>query len=423
MKLFILLLAFSCCTCWGGRLRAQPKDTAWVLQNTWAFENFSDSNVSWNIFRQCFIGVSPTESGSGNFDLIFYNDVFKNTLYNPGNCYGMDVMAMLMMVNGGCQGYCHPPYVYPPANNTNYTAPLDPNLHTAINILHGYQISQAFIGFLLDGFSLSTIRDGNQVFAQVHQYLEQGDQPIVSISTGVIPGGDSGHVVVPYFQDTLDANTRRIFVYNPDWSIYKPPGDPDHQVYTQGNNFITIKNDGTWSFPFNYPPAPPWSGSPSSGGLCIAIPLSVAGKKDRLPESLFSDANQAISSIFIFGADVKVRQITDLRSHRRLLNAQGTDLETRPGMRTTNVLPWIPLGGGGRRDPSTVPKVYFVRGDHPMQLSLRVKGPYRVGMLFNGKYVEHKGVGDGSMLVFHSSSKTLRHTRRPISVMRRNRLD
>ena len=402
-----LILLFLVCFAGTQDLQAQAKDTSWLRQNTWAFENFDDTNVSWNIFRQTFIGVAP--SPSGDFDLVFYNDLYKNTLFNPGNCFGMDVLEMLIMEDGGYAGYCHPPGMYAILPDTVRGGPLDPALHQAINIAHGNQITEGFISFVIDVFSTDKFRDGNYVFDMVNQYLAQGDQPVISIAPTISPSG-GGHVLVPYYEDTLDANTRRIFCYNPNRSIFTSPYNPDHLDYTNGTNFITIKSDGTWSYDFNYPPKPLWTGNPSSGGLIMAIPLSVAGRKDRLPQSLFADATKAISTIFIFGKDVRVRQITNLRNGRRFFNAQGTDPEQDPRKRFKTVAPFIPMGGSLHPETGGPAAVYFVRGGDPFQVAVQAKGKYKIKIIADGQYMEREGTGDGDVRVFRAPTRRRQQT-------------
>src|SRR6185503_18631761 len=123
--------------------RAQDPDPEWAKRNGWAFYNFTKDSLPWSIFRATFIGVAP--SPSADFDLLLYNSLYKTSLSSPGLCYGMCAMALIMMKNGGHLGYCHPPYMY-----TGGARPDDPNLETAIEIMHGYQISHSFLTFALD---------------------------------------------------------------------------------------------------------------------------------------------------------------------------------------------------------------------------------------------------------------------------------
>ncbi|TDX01986.1 hypothetical protein [Dinghuibacter silviterrae] len=370
-------------------LKAQPQDTPWLRENTWFFENFDTSNIPWSDFRQSFIGVAP--SPAGDFDQIFFNNLYTNTLYKSGLCFGMDVMSMLMMSDGGWAGYCHPPYVY--ASRASYTGPLDPNLAQAIIITHGNQINRGFLMFLLDVIASSENRDGNYAYYQVGKYLAQGDQPFVSISKDLNPA-DGAHVLVPYYED-VQGSIKRIFVYDPNHSIYNYTSPGSHDYYANGQNFITVQSDGTWSYPFNGIMSPPWTGSPSSGGNCVAIPLSVAGRKDRLPQSLFADAQTAINTIFIFGRRVRVRQVTGA-SGRKYLNRRGTDVQLRGGLRT--ILPFQVMGGA----PGDTLHTYFVRGNESQCWEISAVGPYKVEMLYAGQHTVVRGVGDGRVMRFYT---------------------
>lgn len=384
--------------CIGLAAAAQSEDTAWVRENTWAFHNFDTSNVPWADFRSTFVGVAP--SPAGDFDQIFYNQLYKNKLYNPGLCFGMCVQSMLMMSDGGWLGYCHPPYMYNP-RPLDLHGPLDAGLAQAIIITHGNQINRGFLVFLLDVIAASQNRDGNNTYYQVGKYLAQGDQPFVSISQDLNPS-DGAHVIVPYYED-VQGSIKRIFVYDPNRSIYIP-GD-QHDFYSNGTNFITIHSDGSWSYPMAGVSGG-WSGSPSSGGNCLAIPLSVAGRKDRLPQSIFADAQLAINTIFIFGKHVRVKQVHTTKNH--YLNASGTDVETgKHALRT--ILPFQPMGvvsaGATHRNPNDTLQTYFVRGIEPQCWEIQATGPYTVEMFYAGQHTKISGVGDGSVLRFHTPAR------------------
>jgi len=365
---------------------AQAVDTPWLRENTWAFGNMDSGNVSWDNFRATFVGVAPNPAG--DFDQIFYNDLYKDKLFNAGFCYGMDVMAMLMMSDGGWMGFCHPPYIYPA--RSSLSGALDPKLVQAIMITHGNQINRGFLVFLLDVIAAQENRDGNYAYYQVGKYLAQGDQPVISVSQSLIPT-DSAHVLVPYYED-VSGSIKRIFVYDPNRSIYVP-GSDRHDYYANGSNFIAIKSDGTWSYHFNDLSVPPWTGNPSSGGNCIAIPLSVAGRKDRLPQSLFADAQLAINTIFIFGRDVHVRQVT--AGDRRYMN--GREVAFGKNALTT-ILPFQTSG----RNPNDTLQVYFVRGIEPQCWEIEAHGPYRVEMFYAGQHTAVSGVGNGDRMRFYT---------------------
>ncbi|HTE11914.1 MAG TPA: hypothetical protein VK645_13110 [Chitinophagaceae bacterium] len=381
------------------------QDPNWVRDNTWYFDNFVKDTLPWTIFRETFIGVAPQPSG--DFDQLFYSQIYQTKIAGPGHCYGMDVMAMMMMKNGGYLGYCHPPYMYSgtiasnsagPGNPSNDSiGPTDPNLKTAIEIAHGNQITHSFLSFLLDAIAISKNRDGRYAYQQAEYYLAKNDPPIVSITENLSPA-DGGHVLIPFFVQNLVAK-KRIYVYDPNRSFYKP-GLDGHDFYTMDSNYIEINSaSGAWKYNMGSSANhDDWKGDPGSGGNCIIVPLSIAGKKDRLPQSLLAEGAYAINTIFIFG-DVQVEQITDPVNKRHLLNKQGTDWETNKKRRLTNILPFIPMGGAGTAE-SKKTAIYFVRGQRRLSLQLRPYGDYRIGMLFGGRYAELKGFGDGSSQFF-----------------------
>ena len=283
----------------------QPQDTNWVKNNTWYFDNFKDTLLPWSLFRETFTGVAPERSG--DFDQIFYEQLYKTILASPGHCFGMCVLALLIKKNGGYLGFCYPPYKY---SGTIYSGgvedtigPADLTLKTAIAMVHGNQINHGFLLFLLDVIAEGKNRDGNYAYRQVEYYLAKDDPPVISITKNINPA-DGGHVLIPYFTEDLGI-AKRIYVYDPNYSFYAKGPQKGHEFYTSGSNYIEIDSDGSWDYIKDYPIIPTnpknWSGSPKGGGNCIVIPLSVAGKKDRLPQSLFADVWEAINKIFIFG--------------------------------------------------------------------------------------------------------------------------
>jgi hypothetical protein len=325
----------------------------------------------------------------------------------------MDVMAMLMKKNGGFLGYCHPPYVYNGAifTNTNPSGtpsndtigPTDLNLRTALEIVHGYQINHGFLSFLLDVIAKHKNRDGGYAYQQVDYYLAKDDQPIISISKQLTPDS-GGHVLIPYFTETI-GSTKKIYVYDPNRSWYKA-GANGHDWYTNRNNFIEINaSTGAWKFSWCCN-GTFWQGDPSSGGNLLVIPLSIAGRKDRLPQSLLADGSYAINTIMIWG-DVKVEQISDLSGQKRYLNSDGTDIEPCEENRLNNIMPFIPLDEQLPSKGTGKTNAYFFRGSDPVKLQYRAYGNYKIGMIFHGKYYEVKGIGKGEVQFFAPEEKYL----------------
>lgn len=305
MKLKLIIPILSVLIFSGVNINAQ--DTLWVKNNTWYFDNFSDPELPWSLFRETFTGVAPAPSA--DFDGLFYNELYKTNLASKGHCYGMCVLALLLKKYGGYLGYCYPPYKYSGTIASNSAAdgavsndsigPADPNLKTAIAIVHGNQINHSFLLHLLDVIATAKNRDGRYAFQQTVYYLAKDDPPVISVTKGLSPA-DGGHVLIPYF--TKEFGTyKRIYVYDPNRSYYKP-GPDGKEWYRTYQNYIEVKNlNGEWKFTMKNGDV--WTGNPGSGGNCIVIPLSVAGRKDRLPQSLLAEGAYALNTIFIFGKE------------------------------------------------------------------------------------------------------------------------
>lgn len=403
MKRFIKLLLFTSCMMGIQPILAQ--DAGWVRDNTWYFDNFKKDSLPWEWFRETFLGIAPVPSG--DFDLIFYNELYKTKLCKPGHCFGMSAMALLMLKNGGYLGYCHPPYMYAGGDDGPDDGPDDPTLAMALALVHGNQIAHGFLAYYLDIIAKNKNRDGEYAYQQVLYYLSKEDYPIINITKDLSPA-DGGHVMVPYYAGDFGSE-KRIYVYDPS-RPYDTPGPNYHDWYENGQNYITVKSNGEWSFRKENDSI--WTGSPGGGGNCIATPLSIAGKKDRLPQSLIAEGAWAINTIFIFGEDVQLDQISDPSTKRRLFNEERTDWETHPDRRLGNVLPFIPMGEAGSKANKSS-QVYFVRGDKAMDLRIKACGPYRIGLLFQGKYIEYSGVGDGKVQQYRTLGKLL-HPKKPV---------
>jgi hypothetical protein len=392
--------------------KTDAQDTNWVKKNTWYFDNFVKDTLPWSIFRETFIGVAPAPAA--DFDQLFYSLLYQTKLAGPGHCYGMDVMELLMLKNGGYLGYCHPPYVYNGcygtcAGSTSDTAgPTDKTLQIAIEIAHGNQINHGFLSFLLDVIAKHENQNGNYVYTQVNYYLAKNDYPVISISRTLNPA-DGGHVLVPYYTEDLGA-TKRIYVYDPNRSFYQP-GSDGHDWYTNRNNYIEIY-DSSGIHCWKYTMAGSlgiWTGHQfSTTGNIICIPLSIAGRKDRLPQSLLADGSYLINTIMIWG-DVKVEQISDLSGQKWYLNAQGTNIEPCEENRLNNVMPFIPLDGALPAKGTGKTNAYFFRGSDPVKLQYKAHGNYRIGMIFHGKYYEVKGEAKGEQLYFSPEEKFIKN--------------
>src|SRR5947207_2722262 len=111
----------------------------------WSFRNFGTPIFYWDIFRNAMFAIPQDSSGlTAPFDLLFYNEVFKEKLAGGagggGNCYGLSLLSIIMNKEGGHLGYCCPTNFY---GGLSGVGPTDPKLTRAINIMHGHQVTLA----------------------------------------------------------------------------------------------------------------------------------------------------------------------------------------------------------------------------------------------------------------------------------------
>jgi hypothetical protein len=346
----------------------QAQDTNWVKQNTWFFDNFirSESTISWDLYREGFIGLPPTYGEAFIFDQVIFDQVYKK-LFPIGHCMGIDLMGLQLIRYGGYDGYCAPAYQYPGDNTASGAAdtigPVDQNLVHSIQLMHGRQLGHRFLSNILDIIAESKNRDGNFAYGQ-YKYFEAKKEPcLISITKGFNPA-DGGHVLVPYFGlDSLGIK-KKLYVYDPNASWYNAAG---HDYYTSGQNFVEINvADGHWIYR-NAPDTVPWQGKPSGGlsdnGNLMIFPFSIVRSKDRLPQSLFADAAEAIGKIFIYG-DARLDGIAT--PDGRTFDPIGVGEGRIPSLRA--VMPFIPMNGGG---PSGIDgTLWFIRGENDFTLDI-----------------------------------------------------
>ncbi|MGH2553835.1 MAG: hypothetical protein ACRDEB_08960, partial [Chitinophagaceae bacterium] len=130
-----------------------------------------------------------------------------------------------------------------------------------------------------------------------------------------------------------------------------------------------------------------------------AIPISIAGHRDRLPQSLLADGAYALNTIFLF-RDVKVDQFSDPVKGLQYFNDMGNDIELCEEKRMKNIMPFIQMDGALSSKGSGRTTVYFFRGTDPVDIKYRAFGEYRIGIIFQGKYYEVKGMGHGDQRQF-----------------------
>jgi hypothetical protein len=99
----------------------------YASNNGWRFLNFNDPTFSWDIYRDTFIGIPPSEDPvSRAFDVIFYEQVYKSKLSADGNCFGMSLLNQMILKYGGHLGYCAPVTQYSGDPTSTAMGPTDP---------------------------------------------------------------------------------------------------------------------------------------------------------------------------------------------------------------------------------------------------------------------------------------------------------
>lgn len=338
-----------------------------VRDNTWSFDNFqrSDTTIFWDLFRESFIGVAPTPAAASPFEVLLFNELYKKQLFPVGHCFGLDLTALELTRYGGYEGFCAPAFQYP--TGAGDSMPADPNLLRLIQKMHSRQLNFRFLYNLLDVLAQGKNRDGVYAFDQFKYYKAKGEFCILSISKAITPA-DGGHAIIAYDYQDLGA-TKRIYVYDPNRSYYKTGAD-GRDYYDNHNNFVEITTSNK-KWLFNMAGNDVWTGDPaagtdSAGGNLIVLPFSVMRTKDRLPQSLFADAAEAVNKVFIFGKGVKINQIST-PDGRQMYDAPGSNcLEETMPLRTA--MPFIPMNGGKPLDAAVT--MWLIKGEKDCTLQI-----------------------------------------------------
>lgn len=307
----------------------------YASKNGWRFQNFVDASLPWDVYRDTFIGIPPTEDPwSSAFDALFYQQVYKSELSKDGNCFGISLMNLMIQKNGGHLGFCAPVTQYSGDSSATKMGPTDPMLRRAINVMHGHQVNLPTIQFLLDIFAHHFNRDGAYAFEQFKYWQGRGDLTLVSITKNLSPS-DGGHTLIAYRADDLGGGNRKIFVLDPNrtWG-----NTADQAWYNMESNFIQITNHA-WSFDMGS--SGTWSGNPGSGGNLMIIPASIAGPHTRSPASLGDTViGPLLNSLLLTGDSPRVEQVTDAQGKR--LYVPGTsEIDTDPATGMLNTMPWF----------------------------------------------------------------------------------
>ena len=359
LPIFILMTALMAI-----HVGAQP----YAQTSAWQFANFKDPSFPWDTYRDSFIGIPPTEDAlSSAFDVLFYEQVYKSKLAKDGNCFGLALMSLLMLKNGGHMGFCLPVWQYSGGIPDPGTGPTDPRLKRAINVMHGHQVNLPTVQFLLDVFSKHKNRDASYAFTAFQNAHAQNDLTLVSITKSLDPS-DGGHTMVAYDAQDLGGGNKRLYVYDPsrtfaETTVFQP-------YYLSGMNFILI-NGNSWSFTKKNGDV--WAGDPGGGGNIVIVPISVTGPHTRSPASLGDQIiGRILNALFITGDNASVEQVTDARG-KHFFRPGTREMDTDPSTGMLSLMPWYP---SDQAEPGQSPGlVLFHMGDAGGALSISIAAP------------------------------------------------
>jgi hypothetical protein len=305
----------------------------YAATNGWRFVNFTDPTFSWDLYRNTFIGIPPSEDPwSSAFDVLFYEQVYKSKLSADGNCFGMSLLNLMIQANGGYMGYCAPVTQYS-GDPISGMGPTDPMLRRAINIMHGHQVNLPTVQFLLDIVAKHFNRDGAYAFDQFNYWQSRGDLTLVSITSDLNPS-DGGHTLIAYKAVDLGGGNKKLFVLDPNRTWGNPA---DQSWYTSESNFIQITNHA-WSFDMG---GSTWSGDLGSGGNIVITPASISGPLSRSPASLGDTViGTLLNTLLLSGDSAQIVQVTDGQG-KRLYKPGTQEIDTDPSTGMMNMLPWF----------------------------------------------------------------------------------
>ena len=231
-----------------------------------------------------------------------------------------------------------------------------------INQLHGHQVHKPSLELYLDLLARGKTRDGQYAYSQVEYYDMRDDPCVVSITRSLNPA-DGGHSLAAYDYGDYGANDKRIYVYDPNRSWYHST----QSFYASGSNYVTIKDDGTWSYPFSTTET--WTGSPSSGGNLIIEPISIAGPRSRSPSTLGLNALDFLNEFFITGDGAELEQITNSKG-KRFFKPGTMEVDMDPSTGMLNIVPWFP---NHAEDTPLGFSSYYLLGNPGGELEIKVK--------------------------------------------------
>jgi hypothetical protein len=303
----------------------------------WLFENWGEaSGFDWDLFRDTYLGVNPTEDClEAPFDCSFF-PLFKDCA-KLGNCGGMSILALALYKYGGYFGFCKPAYFYAGDNG----GPYRPDLRRAINIIQARQFNVNGIRNFMDMWKAGTLNNAVVAHQRVKELLATGDYPVLWINTGL--WDTNAHTVIPYN-----------YTDGPGFPKYLNIWDSNHP--SDASRMMTINGDTDWTYTSKNTT---YSGL--ANGWCFVVPMSLILHKARHPVSM-GFAVDNIMTLFVTGSGAAIGQISD-EDGRRLYRKDSDfhvsrgDLETDPARRLSDCCRW-PLYGRERTDEQHS-EIYF----------------------------------------------------------------
>lgn len=321
--------------------------------NGWFFKNWPEtSEFDWNLFRDSYLGINPTQNCvQAPLDCAFY-EIFKNCA-QKGNCGGMSLMALALFKYGGYMGFCSPANFY-----TGTLGPDRVDLHRAINIFQARQFSASGIENFIDIVDTGNLNNAEAAYSKVEECLGSNDYAVLSIANGLL--GDAAHTVIPY-NCYSSGGTKYLEIWDSNF-----PADDNPGHYGSVNSRMVIHGPTDWEY-FPNPTAADTGSYPyrgSNNGWCFAVPMSLILRKDRHPFTL-DMLFDALQTVFLSGPGATMTQISDEEGHTfykadKAAHLLRNEIETDPTKRLKGVMRWPWYGHAGIKAQQG--ELYFIRG-------------------------------------------------------------
>ncbi len=352
----------------------------------WHFRNWGEGGLSWNLFRETYLGINPTYNwAEAPLDCEFYDDMFKDCA-EPGNCGGMSLLALALFKYGGYMGFCAPARFYSGditghmvGTSREYNGPDRPELNDAVNILQARQFNAPGIQNFLDLWQAGNINDGLLAARRIQEMIGRKDFPVISLANN--NWGDRAHTLIPYQVD-VGVSTATIWLWDPN---YAPNAYPNHYGSTACQ--LTVNDPQNWRY---QPGDASTLYDGAGGGWCFAVPMSLVLRKARHPLTL-DNAVKATMQLFVTGSAADVAQIADDQGHRfyktdACPHPHRSDVETDPARRLKALArwPWFGQDRAGQQPG----ELYFTQDtDTPLEITI-IGDEYRLVSGLPGNVVE-----------------------------------